>query len=135
MGPYGPTWAHMGPHGPIYGPIRAHMGPYMGPYGPQPGQGPNPDRAPTRTGPQPGPGHYSSIQGCSQHVENPSANNMNIDSIVLRSSKTHDIQLIDCQMKTDHLMRMGAHEISRKEFLNQLDRLVPNTLMNKSHQS
>ena len=30
------------PYGPIYGPIRAHMGP-------------NPDRAPTRTGPQPGP--------------------------------------------------------------------------------
>ena len=34
-------WAHKGPYGPIYGPIRAHMGP-------------NPDRAPTRTGPQPG---------------------------------------------------------------------------------
>ena len=30
----------------------------MGPYGPQPGQGPNPDRAPTRTGPQPGPGEW-----------------------------------------------------------------------------
>ena len=29
------------------GPIRAHMGP----YGPQPGQGPNPDWAPTRPGP------------------------------------------------------------------------------------
>jgi len=29
-----------------FGPIRAHMGP-------------NPDRAPTRTGPQPGPGRYA----------------------------------------------------------------------------
>ena len=29
-----------------YGPIRAHVGP----YGPQPGPGPNPDWAPTRTG-------------------------------------------------------------------------------------
>ena len=45
--PGGPIWAHMGPYmgtyEPIYGPIRAHMGP-------------NPDRAPTRTGPQPGLG-------------------------------------------------------------------------------
>ena len=41
----------MAPHGPI----RAHMGP----YGPQPGQGPNTDRAPTRTGPQPGPGRFA----------------------------------------------------------------------------
>ena len=32
-----------------YGPIRAHMGP-------------NPDRAPTRTGPQPGPGLASKDQ-------------------------------------------------------------------------
>ena len=45
MGPYGPIRTHKGPYGPIYGPIRAiwaHMGP-------------NPERAPTRTGPQPGP--------------------------------------------------------------------------------
>ena len=39
----GPIWAHMGPYGP-----------HMDPYGPH--MGPNPDRAPTRTGPQPGPG-------------------------------------------------------------------------------
>ena len=42
---------HKGPYGPIYGPIRpicAHMGP-------------NADRAPTRTGPQPGPGHYKRV--------------------------------------------------------------------------
>ena len=45
--PGGPIRAHMGPHGSIYGPIS---GPYMGPYGPQPGQGPNPDWAPTRAG-------------------------------------------------------------------------------------
>jgi len=29
--------------------------------------------------------------------------------------------LIDCQVTTDHLIRMGAREISRNRFLNQLD--------------
>ena len=48
----GPLWAHKG----LYGPIRAHMGP-------------NPDRAPTRTepqpglGPNPGPGRFCSDSG------------------------------------------------------------------------
>ena len=40
---------------------------------------------------------------------------------LINFSKKHDIQLIDCQMKTDHLIRMGAHEISRKDFLNKLN--------------
>ena len=38
----------------------------MGPYGPQPGQGPNPDRAPTRIGPsnsRASPGEASSATG------------------------------------------------------------------------
>lgn len=31
-----------------------------------------------------------------------------------------DFSLIDCQVTTDHLVRMGAHEVSRDEFLEQL---------------
>ena len=42
MNKIGPLWAHKGPYGPIRA-LWAHMGP-------------NPDRVPTRTGPQPGPG-------------------------------------------------------------------------------
>ena len=32
-----------------------------------------------------------------------------------------DFDLIDCQVTTDHLIRMGAREISRNRFLRQLD--------------
>ena len=31
--------------------------------------------------------------------------------------KTHDFDLIDCQVTTDHLLSMGAREISRHDFL------------------
>ena len=34
----------------------------------------------------------------------------------------HEIQLIDCQVTTSHLLRMGACEISRYEFLHQLQK-------------
>lgn len=34
------------------------------------------------------------------------------------------IQLIDCQMKTDHIMRMGAEIMPRKQFLNLVKRWV-----------
>lgn len=34
----------------------------------------------------------------------------------------HDIDLIDCQVKTDHLIRFGAREIPRKKFLDHLER-------------
>jgi len=32
----------------------------------------------------------------------------------------HDFVMIDCQVKTDHLMRLGAREIVRDEFLSHL---------------
>jgi len=35
-----------------------------------------------------------------------------------------DVDLIDCQVKTDHLMRFGAREIPRKLFLEQLKKAV-----------
>lgn len=33
--------------------------------------------------------------------------------------------VVDCQMKTEHLARFGAHEIPRAAFVRQLDVLVP----------
>ena len=67
----GPLWAHKGPYGPIRA-LWAHMGPNPGRAptraGPQPGQGPNPDRAPTRTGPQPGPGPKLDQNSSFSHV-------------------------------------------------------------------
>lgn len=35
--------------------------------------------------------------------------------------------LIDCQVKTDHLTSLGAREIPRSEFSQQLDRLIADT--------
>ncbi len=34
------------------------------------------------------------------------------------------VRLIDCQVKTDHLIRFGAREIPRKLFLEQLERAI-----------
>ena len=36
-------------------------------------------------------------------------------------------KLIDCQVRTDHLMRFGAREIPRKTFLEQLEKAVGNS--------
>ena len=44
---------------------------------------------------------------------------------LVRYAEKKGIRLIDCQMRTDHLIRMGAHEIPRKIYLQQLKRLVP----------
>lgn len=35
-----------------------------------------------------------------------------------------DVELIDCQMKTAHLASLGAHEISRAEFISRLTELI-----------
>jgi leucyl/phenylalanyl-tRNA--protein transferase len=35
--------------------------------------------------------------------------------------------LIDCQVKTDHLIRLGAREIPRKKFLEQLEKAIGKT--------
>ena len=34
-------------------------------------------------------------------------------------------QLIDCQVSSDHLKKLGAEEISREEFVRQLAQLIP----------
>ena len=44
---------------------------------------------------------------------------------LVRYAEKNGIRLIDCQMRTDHLIRMGAQEIPRKIFLQQLKKLVP----------
>jgi leucyl/phenylalanyl-tRNA---protein transferase len=38
--------------------------------------------------------------------------------------KMMDFQIIDCQVKTSHLMNFGAREISRKIFLQQLEKAM-----------
>lgn len=38
--------------------------------------------------------------------------------------KANDVALIDCQVKTEHLIRFGAREIPRKAFLEQLDAAI-----------
>lgn len=39
---------------------------------------------------------------------------------LVRTLEAWGIKLIDCQVRTDHLVRMGAREISRSEFLERL---------------
>ena len=34
------------------------------------------------------------------------------------------IQMIDCQMRTEHLVRFGARELARKDFQEMLERLA-----------
>lgn len=41
---------------------------------------------------------------------------------LVRYAKAQNFTMIDCQVPTGHLMRMGAKTIPRKEFLLQLDR-------------
>lgn len=38
--------------------------------------------------------------------------------------KQLNFELIDCQVRTDHLIRFGAREVSRKVFLEQLEKAV-----------
>ncbi|GBC61669.1 leucyl/phenylalanyl-tRNA--protein transferase [Desulfonema ishimotonii] len=42
-------------------------------------------------------------------------------TLVRQLAKWH-FDMIDCQVKTDHLMRFGAREISRRAFLGQLEK-------------
>jgi leucyl/phenylalanyl-tRNA--protein transferase len=32
----------------------------------------------------------------------------------------HGVRLVDCQVRTEHLVSLGAHEIPRREFLDRL---------------
>ena len=43
---------------------------------------------------------------------------------LVRKLHAESIDLIDCQMKTEHLASLGAREISRVEFVNNLARLI-----------
>ncbi|WP_155309190.1 leucyl/phenylalanyl-tRNA--protein transferase [Desulfosarcina ovata] len=44
---------------------------------------------------------------------------------LVENLKKHKFSLIDCQVKTEHLMRFGAREIPRKMFLVQVSDAIP----------
>ena len=41
--------------------------------------------------------------------------------------KEHGIELIDCQMTTEHLLSLGAEEISGEDFHQKISQLIQNT--------
>ena len=43
---------------------------------------------------------------------------------LVQMALSRSIELIDCQVRTDHLLSMGAREIPRSEFLSQVRRLA-----------
>ena len=43
---------------------------------------------------------------------------------LVETLRQHNFSLIDCQVRTDHLIRFGAREIPRKVFLEQLGKAV-----------
>ena len=43
---------------------------------------------------------------------------------LVENLKQHQFKLIDCQVRTDHLIRFGAREVPRKLFLDQLEKSV-----------
>jgi leucyl/phenylalanyl-tRNA--protein transferase len=43
---------------------------------------------------------------------------------LVENLKQHNFKLIDCQVRTDHLIRFGAREIPRKVFLEQVEKAV-----------
>ena len=42
----------------------------------------------------------------------------------VRQLQSHNVELIDCQVYTEHLESLGARMIGREEFIRELDRLV-----------
>jgi leucyl/phenylalanyl-tRNA--protein transferase len=55
--------------------------------------------------------------------------------VFVQSLERSGVQLIDCQVKTDHLARFGAREIPRKQFLEQLAAAVQGRPFRADHQS
>ena len=43
----------------------------------------------------------------------------------VRLLETEGVQLIDCQVETDHLISMGAHSITREKFVQLLHQYIP----------
>ena len=43
---------------------------------------------------------------------------------LVENLKQHKFKLVDCQVRTDHLIRFGAREVPRKLFLDQLEKSV-----------
>ena len=43
---------------------------------------------------------------------------------LVENLKRFKFKLIDCQVRTDHLIRFGAREVPRKLFLEQLEKAI-----------
>ena len=43
---------------------------------------------------------------------------------LLQQMQAWNVELIDCQVTSDHLLRLGAHEIPRQEFLQRLQQAI-----------
>ena len=52
---------------------------------------------------------------------------------LVKALKQNDVLLIDCQVKTDHLIRFGAREIPRRIFLEQLSKAIDPSDTGDSH--
>lgn len=50
---------------------------------------------------------------------------------LVRQARRLGIALIDCQMTTEHLLRFGARELSREQFMAQLDEHIDSCLPQK----
>jgi leucyl/phenylalanyl-tRNA--protein transferase len=57
--------------------------------------------------------------GESMYSEVSNASKVALAALVERL-RSHGYSLIDCQMRTEHLVRMGAREVSRRAFLDRL---------------
>ena len=45
-------------------------------------------------------------------------------TLLVQLLKNEGVEMIDCQMNTKHLSSLGAHEISRTEFMNKMNKLI-----------
>jgi|GEM_PF-4713850 len=45
-------------------------------------------------------------------------------TLLVQFLKNEGVEMIDCQMNTKHLASLGAHEISRTEFMNKMNKLI-----------
>lgn len=68
--------------------------------------------------------------GESMFTEMRDASKIALATLVAQSQKKN-LHLIDCQMTTEHLLRFGAHEISRKQFQAFLSTYIPDKIVAK----
>lgn len=67
-------------------------------------------------------GHFTSFQVRGKHVR---GLDLHMDRLraaqaLVLMCRAHNVPLIDCQQQTEHLARLGAHAISRADFLDTI---------------